>query len=313
MGQFTLSQSAKGSLLALSGVLMFSTKSVFAKMAIAINPDVLTVLFLRIGFGFPIVLMIFIVTWIRNKEKHKMLYKDYIAVFLFAIIGYYMSSLFNFQGLKYITASAERIVLFLYPTFVILMSATFLKQKIKAKQIVAITVCYFGLIIAFSDKLVIDGTGNFWTGVFLVAASAMTYAVFLTASNKYIPRIGPTMFTTLSLLSACIATIIHFSIQNGYAELLRQTDEFYLICGLMSVIGTILPAYMFNTAIKHLGASNVSIISSLGPVETMVMSAMALHEQISLVQVFGTIFVILGVLILKMKFNLPGRLAIKKV
>jgi len=310
MGQFTLSQSAKGLLLALSGVMMFSTKSVFAKMALAFDTDVLTVLLFRVGVGFPLLLAVFIVTWLRNKHKHKDLYRDYIAVFLFAIIGYYLSSLANFEGLKYMTASAERIVLFMYPTFVLIMSSLVFKERIKKQQVFAIIVCYLGLIVAFYNKLAVSDAGDFWKGVMLVSCSAFTYAIFLTASNRYIPRIGPTMFTSIALLSASLSTFVHFLIRADFSSLVQPTG-FYIICGCMSLAGTIVPAFMFNTAIKYLGASNVSIISSLGPVETMIMSAVILSEEISIIQIAGTALVITGVLILKLKFSMPKILSFR--
>lgn len=288
----------RGTILALVGVLMFSTKSVFAKMALAVSDDFLAVLFLRVSIGFPIVLVITLITWFKHKDEHKKFIKDYVAVFFLALLGYYISSLFDFSGLQYIEASIERIVLFLYPTFVIILSAIFLKQGISFKQILAIVVCYIGLIVVFSDKMHIENTGLFWKGVFLVIGSAFTYSIFLTASNKYIPRIGPTMFTNIALISITIAIITHYSIA-GETNVIELPSRFWVVCGLMSTIGTIIPAYLFNTAIKYLGASNVSIVSSLGPIETMIMSSILLSEQILVIQIVGTIIVIFGILILK--------------
>lgn len=297
-----MSPQMKGTLLALTGVLMFSTKSVFAKMALAITSNVISVLFLRVIIGFPIVLILTYISWVKMRGKHKEFAKDYIVVFVLAFIGYYISSLFDFSGLKYIGASVERIVLFLYPTFVIILSAFFLKHKVSVQQIVAIVICYIGLFVAFANKLNVSDSGNFWKGIFLIVVSAFTYAIFLTASNKYIPRIGSMMFTNIALLSTSISIIVHFFVVGDYS-ILNSTTEMYVICGLMSTIGTIIPAYIFNNAIKYLGASNVSIISSLGPIETMIMSSFVLYEQIFIIQIIGTVIVIIGVLVLKVNFS----------
>lgn len=298
MGQVTKNQQLQGTILALSGVLMFSTKSVLAKMALTISEDVISVLFYRMAIGFPIVATITVVTWLKHKDKHIRHLKDYAAVFLFAILGYYISSILNFTGLLYIHASVERIVLFLYPTFVIILSSIFLKQGITKKQIIAIAICYIGLIVAFADKLQIEETSFFWIGILLVIGSSFTYAIFLTASNKYISRIGPMMFTNIAIISIAVCVFVHF-FASGRTVTFDLPNNYYFVCGVMSIIGTIIPAYLFNSAIKYLGASNVSIVSSLGPIETMIMSSIILNEQILFAQIVGTLIVIMGILFLK--------------
>jgi len=299
MSQITNKQ-LQGTILAFTGILMFSTKSVLAKMALSISDDILSVLFLRMAIGFPIVAVITAVTWLKHKEDVKKFYKEYIAVFFLAILGYYISSLFNFSGLRYVSASVERIVLFLYPTFVIILSAIFLKQKISRNQIIAIIVCYVGLLYAFSDQLHLENTEMFWSGIFLIIGSAFTYSIFLTASNKYIPKIGPTMFTNIGLLAISFSIFAHYGIA-GKGSVFQLPTSFWVVCGIMSVIGTIIPAYLFNRAIKHLGASNVSILSCIGPIETMVLSSIILSEHITVIQIIGTSIVILGILLLKLK------------
>lgn len=313
MGQFSNNPKVQATVLAFIAVLMFSTKSVFAKMALDINNSPISVLFMRTVIGLPVFMVICWIIWRKNKSQHAKHYKDYIMVFALAMIGYYFSSILDFNGLQYIGASVERIVLFLYPTFVLILSAIFLKQRIKKQQIIAIVICYIGLFIAFADKLEFGGTDGFWKGIIFVAGASFTYAIFLTASNKYIPKIGSQMFTTISIASFSICIIVHFLITGDYSSVI-QNEQYYIACGLMALIGTIIPAYMFNSSIKHLGASNVSIISSLGPVETMVMSAFALNEFIADIQIIGTIVVIIGVIVLKLKFKgtkFPVRLYLK--
>ncbi|HEX2935851.1 MAG TPA: DMT family transporter [Bacteroidales bacterium] len=282
----------------LSGVVLFSAKSVFAKMAYEYKVDPISVLYLRMVFSFPLVLLVGFY-YERKTKRTAVHWPDILKVVTISVLGYYVSAVFNFIGLSYIQASIERIVLFIYPTMVIFLSAIFLKKPFTIKQLVAISISYFGLVIAFADKLFLHTEAGFWFGVMLILCSALTYAIFLTISDGLITRVGSIRFSTTATLTMCICMIIH-ALLAGKWEVTGYANNVYLYCILMAVLSTVVPVYMFNYSMSKLGASNVAIISCLGPICTLMLSAALLHESVNIWQIIGTTVVIGGILIIQL-------------
>jgi drug/metabolite transporter (DMT)-like permease len=283
-------------MIGLTGVVMFSAKSVFAKMAFAYRVDPIAVLYMRMLFAFPLVLMVGF--WYEKTRKQSVIiWKDILKVVAISILGYYISALFNFIGLVYIDASLERLLLFSYPTMVIVLSAIFLKRPVTMKQILAICLAYAGLFLAFADKISVKTSSAFWIGVLLIMASSFTYAIFLTVSDDLIKRVGSVRFTTTATLTMSICMIIH-ALFAGVGNIEGYNSNVYWYCILMAVFSTVIPVYLFNYSMSRIGASNVSIISCFGPVCTIAYSAMLLNEVITMWQIAGTLVVILGIFII---------------
>jgi drug/metabolite transporter (DMT)-like permease len=196
------------SAIGLSGVVLFSAKSVFAKMAFEYRVDPIAVLYMRMLFSFPLVLMVGFL-YEKTHKTASIDWKDIFKVIAISVLGYYISALFNFVGLTYIEASIERLVLFIYPTIVIFLSMIFLKKPVTGKQILAISISYVGLIIAFADKLMMHNSAGFWFGVLLILLSSFTYAIFLTVSDGLIQRVGSMRFSTIATLTMCVCMITH--------------------------------------------------------------------------------------------------------
>lgn len=287
------------SAIGLSGVVLFSSKSVFAKMAYEYRVDPISVLYMRMLFSLPLIVLIGFL-YEKTRKTTMITWQDIAKVALFSVLGYYISALFNFTGLMYVEASIERLVLFLYPTMVIFLSLLFLKKPVSRNQVVAISVSYVGLIIAFADKLFAHTSAGFWFGVILIMLSSFTYAIFLTAADDLISRVGSFRFTTIASLTMCICMIVHAMIA-GKAHVQGYNGHVVWYCVLMAVLSTVIPVYMFNYSMGRLGASKVSIISCLGPVCTLVFSAFLLKEAITIWQIMGTIVVMGGVLIVNLE------------
>jgi drug/metabolite transporter (DMT)-like permease len=296
-------QNVSAGAIGLSGVIMFSAKSVFAKMAFEYRVDPISVLYLRMLFAFPLVLLVGFL-YERTQKPKNIKWCDILKVAGISVLGYYISALFNFVGLVYIEASIERLILFLYPTMVIFLSAVFLKKPVTAKQILAISISYVGIFIAFADKLIVKNSTTFWIGVAMVFVSSLTYAIFLTVSDKLIKKVGSVRFTTTATLTMCFCLIVH-AFFSGKAGVEGYNPHVYWYCLLMAVLSTVIPVYMFNYSMSKLGATNLSIISCLGPICTLVLSAILLNETITIWQVIGTFVVIAGILIVNME-NKPS-------
>ena len=180
-----------------------------------------------------------------------------------------LASYFDFLGLQYISAGQERIILFVYPTLVLFLSRLFLRTPIKRMQVLAILVTYVGVLITFYPQLSSASlAGDYFKGAGLVFVSALTYASYLVGSNYLIPKMGAARFTSLAMIVACLCVIIHYSITRDF-DLWNYPTEVYIIGVSMALISTVIPSYLISFAIKQMGASNFSILGSLGPLCTI--------------------------------------------
>ena len=227
--------------------------------------------------------------------------KEWTAVILLGLFGYYLSSLFDFIGLQYISAGLERLILFLYPSFAALINAFVFKQKIKRNEVLALVLTYSGIAIAYYGELKIDTSNpNFVLGSFLVFLCAVTYSVYIVGSGRMIPKVGANKFTTYALLTSTAGVFVHYAI-SGEHQVLKSGMDLWWYGVLLAVVATVIPTYLLSAAMKKIGSNNVAIISSVGPVSTIIQAHYILGEEIFTLQVIGTILVLAGVLLLVLK------------
>ena len=293
-----LSNKRLGALLAVTGIVMFSAKAIMVKLGYRHDVDAVTLLLLRMLFALPIYLFISVKETKKQKET-KFSRKDFLNVVGLGIAGYYLASYFDFYGLQFISASLERLILFIYPTLVIIISAVVLKKKATKIQIYAILITYLGVFVAFADDLNMDSEG-FWVGTISIFLSAFTYAIYLAGSGVMIPKLGPVRFTAYVMTVSCFMVILHYVAINSF-EVLHQPWEVYALGFAMAMISTVIPSFLIAEAIKRLGASNFAIYGSLGPISTIVLAIIFLGERIDLYQIIGTVIVIIGVSIINLR------------
>ena len=221
------------------------------------------------------------------------------SIVVLGFIGYYLASYFDFYGLQFITASLERLILFVYPTLVIIISVVFLGKKATRVQIYAILITYAGILIAFGDDLSFD-SDHLWLGVFSIFMSALTYAFYLVGSGVMIPKLGVIRFTAYVMPVSCIMVIFHYSITNSL-EVIHQPWQVYALGFSMATISTVIPSFLISEAIKRLGASTFAIYGSIGPISTIMLAIVFLGERIDIYQIIGTLVVIVGVGIINVK------------
>jgi len=282
------------------GVVLFSSKAVMVKIAYNYKVDAITMLFLRMFFSFPF--YIAIVYLYRNEEKEGSISfkkKEYAWVVFFGFVGYYLASFFDFIGLIYIKASLERIILFVYPTIVILLNSVFLKQPITKSQTLAILLSYIGIVIAFSDEVDVD---NIYLGGFFILLSAVTYASYLVGSGWLIPKFGVVKFTAYAMLVSCFCVFIHFSI-IWETNLFNLPWEVYGLGLLIAIFATVIPSFLVSTSIKIINSSNFAIVAGIGPISTIILASIFLNESLTLVQFFGSLLVVTGIIIASFKSN----------
>lgn len=287
-----------GILLGVLAVILFSSKAVMIKLAYNYDVDAITMLLLRMLFSFPFYVVIAYLY--RNKNNDiKNTKKEYYWVVFFGLVGYYLASYFDFVGLTYIKASLERIILFIYPTIVILLNRLFFKQKITKVQSIAIFLSYLGILIAFSDEVDISG-GRVYLGGFFILLSAITYASYLVGSGWLIPKFGVVKFTAYAMLVSCFCVFIHFSL-IGDTDLFSLPWQVYGLGFLIAVFATVIPSFMVSASIKIISSSNFAIVAGIGPISTIVLASFFLNERLTLVQFFGALLVIIGIVITSLK------------
>ena len=293
--------SLAGFVIAFLGSVLFSTKAIIVKKAFLHTPvDALTLLTLRMVFSLPF--YIGAVIFATNKKNNIQLTgKQWLYVTAIGLLGYYLSSLFDFMGLQYISAGLERLILFLYPSFVVLINMIVFKQRMTRTQQIALFLTYAGIGLAYFGELKIDtGNPNFLLGSFLVFLCSVTYALYIVGSGRIIPIIGATKFTAYAMLSATGGIFIHFMLKGNYSEL--NTGAGLWGYGLLlAIMATVVPSFLISNGLKRIGSNNVAIISSVGPVSTIIQAHYLLGEKIFATQIIGTILVIAGVLLIGWK------------
>lgn len=282
-----------GAFFVLISAIGFSAKAVLIKLAYKYKIDATTLLFLRMAFATPFFLTVGI--YKSKSEKSKLSYKDWVAVLLLGFLGYYLSSILDFLGLVYISAGMERLILFIYPTIVVLLSGFVYKETIRSRELISLGITYIGIcIVFFADEL--KKTENIYLGAFLIFLCAFTYAIYLIGSGRMIPKIGASRFTAYAMLVACLSISIHFLATHS-ADTLNLPLEVYELSFAMAIISTVMPTFLLSQGIKRVGSGAASIIGTIGPVSTVFLAWIFLGETMNVSQIIGTAFVILGVFV----------------
>ncbi len=290
-----------GFFLSLAGALLFSTKAIFVKLAFKeTGVDAITLLSLRMLFALPFYL---IAAWIALKKENvkKLSKKTLLWIITMGILGYYLSSLFDFIGLQYISAGLERLILFLYPTFAVLINTYFFKATLNKRQVFALLLTYIGIGIAYLAELKTDSSNpQFMFGAFMIFLCAITYSFYLVGTGKLVHKAGATRYTAYAMISATVGIFLHFLLTKNISDIhFTPTLTWYAIA--LAIIATVIPSFLMSNGMKKIGSNNVSIITGIGPVSTIIQAYFLLGEEILLMQIIGTIFVIMGVVLIGWK------------
>lgn len=290
------------SFLVFIGSICFAAKAVIVKLAYRYDIDPTSLLALRMLFSLPFFLVI---AWNARRKANlakvpALSKRDWVKIIILGLLGYYFASLFDFLGLQYISAGLERLILFTYPTLVVIISFLFLGKRITFIQLAALLLTYLGISVAFADHLLHDASSNFLLGAGLIFISALVYALYLIGGSDMIPRLGTQRFTSLALLAASGAILLHHGIIYQW-RLFHYPMQVYALSFLMAILSTVLPSFMIAEGLRVIGPSNTSIISSFSPVAIIILGKIFLNEDFGWLQWVGTAFVIGGVLITTLK------------
>ena len=268
------------------------------KLAYADAVDAVTLLALRMAFSLPFFLAAAVLTG-RDQHSQPLTFRDKWALIILGLIGYYLASLLDFLGLQYISAGLERMILFLYPTMVVLISALFFRQKVGRTAWLALLISYAGIALVYwHDMRILQH--DVLTGALLVFGSALAYAIYLVGAGQNVVRIGATRFTAYVMIVACVACLVQFAVTHPLTDL-KLPVKIYVLAAAMALFSTVLPAFLLAAAMHRIGSMRTSLIGSVGPVSTICLAYVFLGEPLSAVQVAGSILVLTGVLMISLK------------
>ena len=288
-----------GAMIVAAAAIAFSGKAIIIKLAYRYGVDALTLLALRMLFSAPLFLAL---AWWDNRreERAPLSGADLRAVAMLGFIGYYLASYFDFLGLQYVTAALERLLLFIHPTFVLLLSALLFKRPITSRDVIAVVLSYFGIAVVFGHDMATQ-PGNVLLGSFWVLMSALFYAGYLMGSGRIVGRVGSVRFSCYAGLVSCVAVVVHFAVVHDVRAIFTQPAAVYNLSLLMAAVSTVLPIALTSEGIRRIGASHASIVASIGPIATIFLGAMFLDEPITALQLLGAGLVLAGILAISLQ------------
>ena len=290
MKQTPASNFSSGFLLAAAGSIAFSGKAIIVKLAYLHGVDAITLVMLRMLFALPFFIAM---AWWAGRDQAPLTRTDWLGVLGLGFLGYYLSSFLDFLGLQYISASFERLILYLNPTLVLVLGWVLYKRKITNRQGMAMAVSYSGVLLVFGHEVSLVGD-NIGLGAILVFGSAISYAIYLTYSGELVQRLGSLRLAGLATTVACFFCILQFVLLKPVAAL-NVVPEVIWLSMLNATVCTVLPVLMIMMAIERIGPGLTSQIGMIGPLSTLTMGAFFLNETFNLWILMGTVLVLGGV------------------
>lgn len=288
-----------GAAIVLVSALGFSAKAIFIKLAYRFDVDAVTLLALRMLLAAPLFAAVAWWDARRGGEVAPLTQTDALKLAALGLVGYYLASLFDFIGLQYISAALERLILFLYPTFVVIASAFWFKHRITRREILALVLSYSGIVLAVGHdlKIAVDDRAV-WVGGAWVLLSAICFAGYIIGNGELGRRIGSVRLACYASLASCLFIVVHFALVQGFAKLSGLAWQVWALSLGMAAFSTVMPIVLMSVGIRMLGSSRAAMLSAFGPVATMGLGYVFLGEVLSLWQIVGAALVVAGVMVI---------------
>lgn len=285
-----------GLLLAAAGAIAFSGKAIIVKLSYRHGVDAVTVIMYRMLFALPFFLML---GWWSERQTfardNPLSRRDVMGIVALGFVGYYLSSYLDFLGLQYVTASLERLILYLNPTLVVLLGWLLYKKPIQPIRMLAMAVSYSGVLLVFAHEVTLAGV-NVVLGSSLVFASAITYAMYLIYSGQLVQRVGAMRLVGWATSVACVCCIVQFLVLRPLSAAVVPTDVLWL-AALNALACTVAPVLMVMMAIERIGAALTAQTGMIGPMATITLGVLLLDEPLNVWIGLGTLLVLSGVYI----------------
>jgi drug/metabolite transporter (DMT)-like permease len=283
---------ATGLALALLGSIAFSGKAIIVKLAYRHGVDAVTLIMYRMLFALPIFA---VMAWWASRGKPPLARKDWLGVLGLGLTGYYLASFLDFAGLAYISASLERLILYLNPTLVVMLGWVLYRRSITWGQAVGMLISYCGVVLVFGHEANLQGTNAAW-GTLLVFLSAVSYAIYLVYSGEMVRRLGSLRLVGLATTVACLLCLLQFVVLRPFSAAVVAPEVIWLSI-LNATLCTAAPVLMVMMAIERVGAGMTAQTGMVGPLSTILMGVWILGEPFTVWVAAGTALVITGIFV----------------
>ncbi len=296
----------EGYIYAGAGAALFSTKAIFIKLAYMEEANAALLLALRMAMSLPffVAIGIYAVYHLRRNGGALPSWGLTCRALLTGIIGYYISSLLDFEGLVYISAQLERLVLFTYPIFVMFLGWMFFGAKLRGLGVLAAAITYAGLVVVFLTDLPTGGMATV-IGTVLVLGCAVTFAIYQLLAKNFITAMGSTLFTSIALSGSAFACIAHYIITSQSFDFSSSPKFFWLAAGT-AFFATVVPSFLVNAGLSRISPQSTSMIATISPLITISLAVWILGEPFTLADAIGSIMVIAGVALYAMTDRKPA-------
>ncbi len=284
------------------GSIAFSGKAIIIKLAYRYGVDAVTLIMLRMLFALP---FFAVMAWWASRGKPPLTRRDWLGVLGLGFTGYYLASFLDFAGLAYISASLERLILYLNPTLVMLLGLVLYKRRITGQQLFGMGISYCGVVLVFGHEVAVQGMdarGSAAWGALLVFLSAISYAIYLVYSGELVQRLGALRLVGLATTVACLLCIAQFVVLRPFSAALVAPEVVWLSL-LNATACTAAPVLMVMMAIERIGASAAAQTGMVGPMSTILMGVLILGEPFTAWVAAGTLLVIAGIFVFTHRKN----------
>ena len=280
---------------AIASAVGFACKAILAKLAYRTGVDATTVLGLRMGFSLPAYLLL---AWLgAQRRTRRLTSRAWAEVAALGLLGYYLASYLDFVGLTRISAGLERLILFLYPSIVVVLAALRNGRRVRAREWQAMALGYAGIACVFAaDSGKSPHGAAAWLGVLAVFASSLAYSAYLVFAERVVAQLGSLYFTGLAMSFACLFSVTHFALVTESVAAIPGTAVY--LCALMALFATVVPTWMLAEAVHRIGSGRAALCGMVGPVLTVALEVLVLGEHASWADAVGTALVIGSVVLL---------------
>jgi len=282
-----------GVLFALAGAMAFSGKAIIVKLAYRYGVDAVMLIMYRMLFALPIFLAM---AWWAGRGQAALTRADWLGVLGLGVTGYYLASFLDFLGLQYVTASLERLILYLNPTLVLLLAWALHRKPFRRTQLAGMAISYAGVLLVFGHEARLEGS-NVALGTLLVFLSVVSYAVYLVYSGQLVRRLGSLRLVGLATSVACVLCLLQFVLLRPVASAFTVAPQVVWLSLLNAVACTAVPVLLVMMAIERVGASVTAQTGMVGPVSTILLSVWLLGEPFTAWIAAGTALVLAGIFV----------------
>jgi drug/metabolite transporter (DMT)-like permease len=288
-------------MLAMAGAIAFSGKAIIVKLAYRYGVDAVTLIMYRMLFALP---LFAIMAWWASRGQAALTRRDGLGVLGLGFCGYYLASFLDFAGLAYITASLERLVLYLTPTIVLLIGLLFYGRRVSRAQLGGVLISYAGVMLVFGREVTLAGADVAW-GTLLVFLSAVSYALYLSYSGELVQRLGSLRLVGLATSAACLFCILQFLLLRPLSAA-QVAPEVLWLSLLNATACTAVPVLLVMMAIERIGAGAAAQAGMVGPLSTILMGVWLLGEPFTGWVLAGTVLVLAGIFVFSRAARLPA-------